>query len=364
MITPARSIGRGAAIRAISLEARLADTSLESTSTDQSAEYPSQVDTSCSDGPRGILRARNTRVPPNTPTPIVRFADTWLTGIKTPVSQKKDLELERADILPPAQLSGGTRWKRLGAILGAVSVERITTSQSAVHDWPSPTTPVRHTKSSDSPISFARFDRDEHITTSTPLRRTQHPVGSTLPTPETSTSESDTASSTPSLVPARPVHWSRRFSDEEAVFEPCSAIEALWEYGSSDGGDSEVDAEASCTTGRLGGPFSSTQTAPMTVSYDVDPLSPDPDPIVTPLDNTHIVIDTGTSGSAPPVRPSLQDRRDSGGLIPLKYRGGSFDAAAAAAESGEPHLILPMAVMNIADASLKDPFPFATALKF
>jgi hypothetical protein len=39
--------------------------------------------------------------------------------------------------------------------------------------------------------------------------------------------------------------WSTRFADEDGIVEVCSALEALWEYGSSSEGEGEVPSDDS-----------------------------------------------------------------------------------------------------------------------
>jgi hypothetical protein len=54
-----------------------------------------------------------------------------------------------------------------------------------------------------------------------------------MPSPLSDTSLSVEVSST----------WSTRFADEDGIVEVCSALEALWEYGSSSEGEGEVSTD-------------------------------------------------------------------------------------------------------------------------
>lgn len=255
--TPNRSIGRAAATRAVTLEARLADISISSSdltaSTCGSFKYPSQADIDTSDlGVRGILRPLNDRVPPNTPVPTVRFADSFLTPIKgkkrygktrSPVPRPAE-----GDILPAAQISGGPRWKRLGAILSAVDEDASYTpsrrldsdkTEEAVSSCSMSVT----ASSSDSPICFARFDPSE-VASSTPLPR-RRPLDCSPPSIDSpySSSRADSSITEANASAAENTTGSTGGEfGEEAIFEGCSALEALWEYGSSDGEDSPLDS--------------------------------------------------------------------------------------------------------------------------
>lgn len=234
--SPTTTPTRGEAIRAITTEARFADTS-KSTEGD-SVELPSMVDTSSSFG--GILRARHGRVPHNTPVQNVRFLD----SPRTEYLRRKAQERLQAPIddrrtpepLPRALITQSSRWTRLGEILHLIGNEDRLESEVKAPVEPSTPPLVRSAGSSrysaaSSPISFARFDPPDPIC-STPLPRrrstaispsTDQSTPGPTPSPLSDSSLSVDVSST----------WSTRFADEDGIVEVCSALEALWEYGSS-----------------------------------------------------------------------------------------------------------------------------------
>ena len=165
-------------------------------------------------------------------------------------------------LLPP-QITQSSRWARLGNILNIMENENrdqvagseagsmISTPPETPVD---PTTPVRPRarykstsySSSNSPISFARFDPPVPIC-STPLRKYRFPTAT--PSSETTfdRSLSDPLNSPLSgsdlSVVSSPA-WSRRFADEDEVVEVCTALEALWEYGSSSEEEAGMETEA------------------------------------------------------------------------------------------------------------------------
>ena len=219
----------------------------------ESAEYPSLADTSSSFG--GILRARHDRVPNNTPVRNVRFLD----SPRAEYLRRKALErlegavdnsLKTPEPLPQAQITQTSRWTRIGEILHLIEngdhPEPVSTTSST--ETPAePETPVHfRTKSrsptysaANSPISFARFDPADPIC-STPVAKYRFPAVSP-------TSDQEGPSRVPMSSPMSDSSlsvevsstWSTRYADEDGVVEVCSALEALWEYGSSSGEDTE-----------------------------------------------------------------------------------------------------------------------------
>lgn len=233
-------------------------------------EYPSYVDTSSSMG--GILRARHSRVPNNTPVQNVRFLDSPRTEyLRRKAREGLDQDRHPAmmadtpEPLPPPQITQSSRWSRLGNILNIMENEnrdQIAESEagsmiSTLPETPvDPTTPVHPRarykstsySASNSPISFARFDPPEPIC-STPLRKYRFPVAKLYPEESFEGRSSDPLnsplSSSDLSVVSSPA-WSRRFADEDEVVEVCTALEALWEYGSSseEEGGMQTQAEA------------------------------------------------------------------------------------------------------------------------
>jgi hypothetical protein len=246
--SPITTPTRAEAIRAITTEARFANTS---TSTEgDSIELPSMANTSSSFG--GILRARHGRVPHNTPVQNVRFLDSPRTEYLRRKAQEQlrgPIDDRRApEPLPPAQITQSSRWTRLGEILHLIENEDHPEADVTAPDEPSTPPFTRASRLSkysaaSSPISFARFDPPDPIC-STPLPKYRFPPISpssdhSTPGPTSSplcdTSISVEVSST----------WSTRFADEDGIVEVCSALEALWEYGSSSEGEGEVPSDDS-----------------------------------------------------------------------------------------------------------------------
>jgi hypothetical protein len=223
--------------------------------------------------------------------------------------------------LPPAQITQSSRWARLGNILNIMENEQangpdinesdseagsvILTSPKTPHTPTNPNYPRSqhrtNVSSSDSPISFARFDPPDPIC-STPLRKYRFPTTSPSPGDILHQSTSDPLYSPLSgsdlSVVSSPA-WSRRFADENEVVEVCTALEALWEYGSSSEEDADIQPQ----------PASEGGSGPMQ-------------------------IQTGAS-----VEPGQEkgefpgDRRGSADLLPLKYKGYPRDVI-----EGELHL--------------------------
>ena len=211
------------------------------------------ADTSSSFG--GILRARHDRVPHNTPIQNVRFLDSprpeYLRRkaqeqLQGPVDDRRTPEP-----LPRPLITQNSRWTRLGEILHLIENEDRPELGATSPIEPSTPPPFRSARSAkysaaSSPISFARFDPPDPIC-STPLPKYRFPPISPssdqstpgpIPSPLSDTSLSVEVSST----------WSTRFADEDGIVEVCSALEALWEYGSSsegEGGDGEVPSDDS-----------------------------------------------------------------------------------------------------------------------
>lgn len=287
--------------------------------TTQNPEYPSlaYIDPDSSSDIKGILRARNSRAPPNTPYPTVRFVDPWLTSIRNKSKQPKaDVDVSTEDdSLPAAQISGEPRWKRLGAILGAIDRGLPEDPDSFIDtdishdvgndplDISATDTAITTSFSSDSPICFARFDTANMIS-STPLRkpRTLHSLASPFLTPPKRAPRDRTHSSS-SLSPSSSCLLSPGPNEEEATVENCSALEGLWEYGSSDGSEAagpiSADEEQQHTSKDLDGDVPSRPISPHTPQNP--PLAHSP------------VVNMGSSG--------LGVRRGSGELLPLKYTG-------------------------------------------
>jgi hypothetical protein len=236
------------------------------TTNDGSFEFPSYIDTSSSVG--GILRARNSRAPPNTPFPTVRFEESPRAAYIRRKAIESVSSAQATSSLPGARYNASRRWARLGKIMerldrhgnssegepddGEENVSSRYASPTSFNDPPFPETPAkiiasRTFSSSDSPISFARFDPPDPIC-STPLAKFRFPLPpnrhssqtdrsplALAPSPDTSSSglSGDVSSQS----------WSRRYmSDEgegEETLEDCSALEALLEYGSSTDGEDE-----------------------------------------------------------------------------------------------------------------------------
>jgi hypothetical protein len=236
--SPTTTPTRGEAIRAITTEARFADTS---TSTEGgSIELPSIANTSSSFG--GILRARHGRVPHNTPVQNVRFLDSPRTEylrrkaqeqLQGPIDDRRTPEP-----LPRAQITQTSRWTRLGEILHLIENEdrpelHAPTPQPSTRPLIRSARPSRYS-AANSPIMFARFDPPDPIC-STPLPKYRFPQIS--PSPNQSTpGPMPSPLSDSSLSMEVSSAWSTRFADEDGIVEICSALEALWEYGSSSEG--------------------------------------------------------------------------------------------------------------------------------
>jgi hypothetical protein len=245
--SPITTPTRAEAIRAITTEARFANTSISTEG--NSIELPSMANTSSSFG--GILRARHDRVPQNTPVQNVRFLDSPRTEYLRRKSQEQlqgPIDDRRTpEPLPPAQITQSSRWTRLGEILHLIEngdKPEIEVAALIEASTPSATRTSRSKYSAaSSPISFARFDPPDPIC-STPLPKYRFPPVSpssdySTPGPKPSrlseTSMSVEVSST----------WSIRFADDDGIVEVCSALEALWEYGSSSEGEGEVPSDDS-----------------------------------------------------------------------------------------------------------------------
>lgn len=353
-------------MRAVTLEARLAQYSISEepdiSSSLQTPEYPSLAYTDPDSGSdiKGILRARNNRAPPNTPSPTVRFVDPWLTPIRNLANQPQSKVRDTEDSLPAAQISGGPRWKRLGAILGAIDhhqAEGSNTSGINSHDGIDPLdisttdTAVTTAFSSDSPISFARFDTGDLIS-STPLRRPRRPAShprlfpthSTYltthfasPFDHTARSPSSPPSPSPSPLLSPDSVWSTKSAEDDAVVENCSALEALWEYGSegSDEPDHQSEGEYHVSPKVHIG---------MNPSAPISPTTPN-----NPTPSDPAVIVCGSSG--------IEIRRGSGELLPLKYTGRVARTIEEGEWSSGTWSTLPAYMMP-------DPFPFATTLRY
>jgi hypothetical protein len=235
-------------------------------------EYPSYVDTSSSLG--GILRARHSRVPNNTPVQTVRFLDSPRTEYLRRKARERLEEHQHPVLmnntpepLPPAQITQSSRLARLGNILNIMENEQadgndindsdseagsvVLTSPKTPHTPTTPNYPRSQHRtnfsSSDSPISFARFDPPDPIC-STPLRKYRFPTTTPSPGEISGQSPSDPLcsplSSSDVSVVSSPA-WSRRFADDDEVVEVCTALEALWEYGSSSEEDAEIHPQLS-----------------------------------------------------------------------------------------------------------------------
>jgi hypothetical protein len=354
------------AIRHVTLEARLptheddlsvstAEGSFNNSdkinTTDDSIEYPSYLDSSSGIG--GILRSRNSRAPPNTPTLTVHFDE----SPRARYIRRK--ALERASSTPPpsslpdAKFNSGRRWNRLAKIMNAldpqdrspesdpaeISSDSAYASpasfiESSLPDTPGKSDVFRTFSSSDSPISFARFDNPEPLC-STPLPKFRFPLP---PNRYHSARWTHAASISPSSRgntssgpdgDASTQTWSKQYEEEgdAEVVEECSALEALLEYGSSSEGEEEsgmaVYEESFMTTqdkGRelLGGKGNSRE------------------------------CEAEGSGS----------RRGSADLLPLKFKGLSVDV-----DEGECYATAyPQRTSRSADQV--EPFPFARSLRF
>jgi hypothetical protein len=225
--------------------------------------------------------------------------------------------------LPPAQITQSSRWARLGNILNNMENEQanghdinnsdseagsvILTSPKTPHTPTTPNYPRSQHRpncsSSDSPISFARFDPLDPIC-STPLRKYRFPTTTPFPGDISRQSPSDPLYSPLSgsdlSVVSSPA-WSRRFADEDEVVEVCTALEALWEYGSSSEEDADIQHQAG-SEGRSGS----------------------------------MQIQTGASVEAGQEKSEFPgDRRGSADLLPLKYKGYPREVV-----EGELHLSL------------------------
>lgn len=319
--------------------------------TDEGIEYPSYLDSSSGVG--GILRSRNSRAPPNTPTLTVHFDE----SPRARYLRRKALERTSSNplpsSLPDAKFNSGRRWNRLAKIMNALdpqdsSLESDSAEVSTDSAYASPTSLIepslpdtpgksdisRTFSSSDSPISFARFDTPEPLC-STPLPKFRFPLppnryhsarwthaASISPSSRGNTSsDRDGDASTQS--------WSRRYEEEgdAEVVEECSALEALLEYGSSSesGEDSGMAVyEESC--------------------------------MITQDKGRDLSSGKGNAREWEATGPG--SRRGSADLLPLKFKGLSVDV-----DEGECHATA-YARRTSRSADHLEPFPFARSLRF